>query len=146
MKRLSVLAATVLSFGILTANAGNDKPITVEQLPQTAREFIANHFPNHKVAHAEEERDMMKVSYDVVFTDGTKLEFDKNGDWKEVDTKPAAVPASVVPERIASYIGKNYPGVAIVAIERNPRKYEVELKNGLEVKFDIRYNFIGVDD
>lgn len=146
MKRLSILAAAILSFGILTASAGDDTPITVGQLPQTAQNFIRSHFPDHKVAYAKEERDLMKLSYDVVFADGTKLEFDKNGDWKEVDTKPATVPAAIVPERIATYIRSNYPDAAIVAIDRSPRKYEVELSNGLEVKFDIRYNFIGVDD
>ena len=96
MKRLSVLAAAILSFGILTASADNDIPITFEQLPKTAQTFITSHFPKHKVAYAKEERDLMKVSYDVMFTDGTKLEFDKNGDWKEVDTKPAAVPSAQV--------------------------------------------------
>ncbi len=136
----------MLSFGILTASADNDTPITVDQLPKTAQTFIGTHFPNHKVAYAKEERDLMKVSYDVTFTDGTKLEFDKNGEWKEVDTKPATVPAAIIPERIASYIHSHYPNVAIVAIDRTPRKYEVELANGLDVKFDIRYNFIGVDD
>ncbi len=146
MKRLSVLAAAILSFGILTASADNDTPITFEQLPKTAQTFITTHFPKHKVAYAKEERDLMKISYDVMFTDGTKLEFDKNGDWKEVDTKPAAVPSAIVPERIATYIRTNFPDAAIVAIDRTPRKYEVELSNGLEVKFDIRYNFIGVDD
>lgn len=146
MKRLSVLAAAMLSFGILTASADNDTPITFEQLPASAQTFITAHFPKHKVAYAKEERDLMKVSYDVVFSDGTKLEFDKNGEWKEVDTKPATVPSAIVPERIATYIRTHYPDAAIVAIDRTPRKYEVELSNGLDVKFDIRYNFIGVDD
>lgn len=141
-----IIAAAILSFGIFTASADNDTPITVGQLPQTAQNFILAHFPDRKVAYAKEERDFVKVTYDVVFADGTKLEFDKNGEWKEVDMKPAAVPAAIVPERIANYIRSNYPDAAIVAIERTPRKYEVELSNGLEVKFDIRYNFIGIDD
>ena len=69
MKRLSVLAAAMLSFGILTASADNDTPITFEQLPASAQTFIAAHFPKHKVAYAKEERDLMKVSYDVVFSE-----------------------------------------------------------------------------
>ena len=118
MKRLSVLAAAMLSFGILTASADNDTPITFEQLPASAQTFITAHFPKHKLAYAKEERDLMKVSYDVVFSDGTKLEFDKNGEWKEVDTKPATVPSAIVPERIATYIRTHYPDAAIVAIDR----------------------------
>lgn len=146
MKRFSILAAAILSFGILTANADDDTPIAVEQLPQTARTFINSHFADCRVAYAKQERDLMKVSYEVMFTDGTKLEFDKNGEWKEVDTKSAVVPSAIVPERIRNYIHDNYPDAAIVAIDRSPRKYEIELSNGLDVKFDIHYNFIGVDD
>ena len=71
MKRLSVLAAAMLSFGILTASADNDTPITFEQLPASAQTFITAHFPKHKVAYAKEERDLMKVSYYVVFSDCT---------------------------------------------------------------------------
>ena len=37
--------------------ADDDKPIQVNQLPQTAQTFIKTHFPNNKVAMAKMETD-----------------------------------------------------------------------------------------
>lgn len=57
--------------------ADDDKPIQVNQLPQTAQTFIKIHFPDNKVAMAKMETDWFDKSYDVIFTNGDKLEFDK---------------------------------------------------------------------
>ena len=57
--------------------ADDDKPIQVNQLPQTAQTFIKTHFPDNKVAMAKMETDWFDKSYDVIFTNGDKLEFDK---------------------------------------------------------------------
>ena len=38
----------------------------------------------HLVAMAKLESGMFYKSYDVVFTNGEKVEFDKSGEWKEV--------------------------------------------------------------
>ena len=78
--------------------ADDDKPIQVNQLPQTAQTFIKTHFPNNKVAMAKMETDWFDKSYDVIFTNGDKLEFDKKGVWTEVNCKYSAVPVAVVPE------------------------------------------------
>lgn len=46
--------------------ADDDKPIQVNQLPQTAQTFIKTHFPNNKVAMAKMETDWFDKSYDVI--------------------------------------------------------------------------------
>ena len=61
--------------------ADDDKPIQVNQLPQTAQTFIKTHFPNNKVAMAKMETDWFDKSYDVIFTNGHELLYhDDNGD------------------------------------------------------------------
>ena len=40
------------------------------------------------------ESDWFDKSYDVIFTNGDKLEFDKKGVWTEVNCKYSAVPVS----------------------------------------------------
>ena len=67
-------------------------------MPQTAQTFIKTHFPDNKVAMAKMETDWFDKSYDVIFTNGDKLEFDKKGIWTEVNCKYSAVPVAVVPE------------------------------------------------
>ena len=146
MKKLMILSAILVTFGINTACADNDKPITVTQLPQTAQQFIKTHFPKEKVAFAKLERDFLETTYEVLFTNSTKLEFNKNGEWKEVDCKYSTVPAQIVPAQIAQYVAQNYPDAQVVQIDRDRRDYEVKLTNGWELTFDLNFNLIDIDD
>ena len=146
MKKLMILSAILMVFGITTACADNDKPIAVTQLPQKAQQFIKTHFSKEKVAFAKLERDFLETTYEVVFTNSTKLEFQKDGNWKEVDCKYSTVPTDIVPAQIAQYITQNYPDTKIVKIDRDKRDYEVKLTNGLELTFDLKFNLIDIDD
>lgn len=102
MKKFLFLAAALLALGISTACADSDRPIDVAQLPQKAQQFIQKHFAGEKVALAKVERDFLEVRYEVIFTDGAKAEFYKDGEWKEVDCRYSSVPAAVIPRRSRS--------------------------------------------
>ena len=88
----------------------------------------------------------MEVRYEVMFTNSIKIEFYKDGKWKEIDCKYSVLPEGIVPEQIATYVNSNFPGVKIHAIDRDRRDIEVELTNGLELTFDLYYNLIDMDD
>lgn len=145
MKKFAVLTVALFVFA-LTGRADNDRPIAVDQLPQKAQQFIKQHFPKSKVALAKEEREFLDLRYEVVFANSVKIEFLKDGEWKEVDCKYSAVPAAIVPVKIAEYVAKNYEDVQIVKIDRSKREYEVDLSNGLELTFDTKFNLIDIDD
>ncbi|WP_368325634.1 PepSY-like domain-containing protein, partial [Phocaeicola vulgatus] len=83
---------------------------------------------------------------DVIFTNGDKLEFDKKGVWTEVNCKYSAVPVAVVPEAIKKYVATNYPDAKMLKIERDKHDYEVKLSNGWEIKFDMQFNVIDIDN
>ena len=68
MKKIVVLFVSMLVLAT-TASAGNDKPIQVSQLPQTAQQFIKKYFGDRKVAFAKEESDFRK-SYEIAFKNG----------------------------------------------------------------------------
>lgn len=127
-----------------TALAGNDKPIQVSQLPQTAQQFIKKYFGDRKVAFAKEESDFRK-SYEIAFTTGDKIEFDRKGEWTDIDCKYSAVPAGIVPAQIVAYIAENYPDSQVVQIEKDSRSTEVKLDNRMEIKFDKQYRVIEMD-
>lgn len=146
MKKLMIIAAVLLFVASAPACADNDKPIAVTELPQIAQLFIKNHFPKEKVAYAKIERDFLEVQYEVVFTNSSKLEFNKNGEWKEVNCKYSTVPKAIVPAQIVNYISQNYPDANVVKLERNSREYEAKLSNGLELTFDTNFNLIDIDD
>ena len=146
MKKFLFIIATMLAIGTSTTRADIDTPISAAQLPQKAQVFIKQHFPNREIAYAKLERDFPGLSYEVILTNSTKLEFNKDGEWKEVDCKYKPVPAAIVPEAIAAFTTMHYPNVIIVKIDRDSRGYEVDLSNGLELTFDLKFNLIEIDD
>ena len=146
MNKLIIFTVISLIFGISTACAGNDRPINVSQLPQKSQQFIKQHFANEKAAYAKTDRDFFETKYEVVFTNGSKIEFRKNGEWKEIDCKFAKVPDAIIPPQIMKVVTTNYAGAAIVGIDRDRRDYEVKLNNGLELTFDLKFNLIDIDD
>lgn len=141
-----VVALTCLLAVSTTALAGNDKPITVEQLPQAARTMINTHFKDKEIILTKQETGLASKNYDVVFSDGTKIEFNSKGQWTEVECKRSAVPARLVPQAITASIRNNYPSAKIVGIEKNRSDYEVKLNNGLEVKYNKKFQIIDIDD
>lgn len=139
------IAALLLTAVPAAANTGDEKAITLSQLPPAARQTIMTHFPGHKVSIAKVESELFSKTYTVIFTNGEKIEFDGKGRWEEVKCKRSAVPASLVPAQIARYIKANYPDCRILEIERDDEEYEVKLSNYIEVTFDDKFNVIDID-
>ena len=144
MKKLIFLLVCV--FSIQVALADNDKPINFTQLPQAAQKFVKQHFPKAKIAFVKMETELFDKSYDVVFNNGDKLEFDKKGEWTEVNCKSTVVPAKVIPALIKKYVETNYPEAKVLSIERDRYDYEVKLSNFWEIKFDMNFNVIDMDN
>lgn len=142
MRNLLACLLLLLAAG---AHADNDKPIAVSRLPEAAQQFVREHFPDRKIALAKTETDFMKKSYDVIFSDGCRIEFDSKGDWKEIDCKLSAMPSDVVPAPIRAYVEENHPDSTIVKIEKDRREYEVKLSNRVELTFDLNFNLIDID-
>ncbi|MBQ1222261.1 MAG: PepSY-like domain-containing protein, partial [Alistipes sp.] len=55
-------------------------------------------------------------------------------------------PATLLPKPIRHTIDERFEGVAVRQIERNRRGYEVELRNGLELKFNHSGKLLEVED
>lgn len=145
MKKIVCLFVGLLVMS-LTVWAGNDKPIQVSHLPKAAQQFIQSHFAGQSVAMAKMETDFLDKSYDVIFTNGDKVEFDKKGRWTKVDCKHTQVPAAVIPAAIQKYVAQHYPDSKVVTIEVTDRKgYEIDLSNGFDVEFDKKMNVIEID-
>lgn len=144
MKKLSLLFAIAFAFQTAVF-ADNDKPITIGQLPQPAQQFINKHFNGKSVAIAKIESGIIERSYDVIFTNGDKLEFDRKGNWTDIDCKYSEVPAAAIPAQIVNYVKKNHGGVKILKIERERNRHDVDLSNGWELTFDKNFNIIDID-
>ena len=145
MKKLVFLLVCLFTLQTVV-RADNTKPIQVTQMPQSAQQLIKQHFSDSKVALAKMENDSFYKSYEVIFTNGNKVEFDKKGNWTEIDCKQTVVPTATIPTAIQKYVTTNYPNVKVLKIERDKQEYEVKLSNRVELKFDLRFNLIDIDN
>ncbi len=144
MKKFAVLLVAMMMFAV-SANADDNQPIEVGQLPAAAQTFVKKYFPGKTVALATLDKELFDKSYDVIFSDGTKLEFDKKGQWKEV--KAAKMPAGIVPTAVAQKVKSVAPGTTVVKIEkRDEGGYEVKLSNGMELEFNRQLQLVDIDD
>ena len=143
--RILMIAICCMVSCNMVANAGNDKPISVNALPAKAQTLLSQHFNGQKVMLATIESGVVSRSYDVVLQNGTKLEFDKKGNLTEIDCKQATVPAKLIPQAIRNYLNENYPAQAVKKIEMNKNEYEVELANGLDLTFNKHFQLIDID-
>ena len=144
----------VALLGILFATASlmaapltdDDRAIKYEDLPAKARTFITNHFPNVQPSYTFEDRDHAHIEYKVLLESGVKIEFDGDGNWNDVECRGGAVPAAIVPKKIASYVAKHYASSAIVEISKDRNEWDVKLNNGVELEFNQEYRLVDVDD
>ena len=146
MKKIFVSAA--LPFAGITASFAGDREraITLDKLPAAAQEFLAANFKDLTLAYAVEDPKFIGSEYEVIYTDRTEVDFESNGEWSSVERKYAAVPAAIVPVQIADYVKKSFAGESIRKIDRDKYTWEVELSNGLEIKFDRNFQVIDIDD
>ena len=145
MKKFILMILSVVLFQNFTY-ADSERMISIEQLPAAAQKLIKTYFGTQTVTYAKVDGYMFDVDYEVRLSDGTTIEFDRKGNWKNIECKQVALPGTLLPTKIAEYVAKYYSGTKVVKIERNKRSYEVELSNGLELTFDTRFNLINVDD
>lgn len=144
-KILATLLFAAATVGAVQAD-NNERPVTLDKLPAKAQEFLKTHFGDLTFAYAVEETNFLGKEYDVCYTDRTEVEFRTDGEWTKVERRYAPVPDAVVPAQILAFVKEHNPQARIMQIDRDRRDWEVELDNGIELKFDLNYKLIGYDD
>lgn len=147
MRTILITLVSLLFVLPIQASGDNDRPIRIDQLPKAAQEFIQKNFQGMKVALAKVEKELFTKSYEVIFTNGNKVEFNGSGKWIEVKCKYTEVPSTVLPTPIAHYVAKHYPQAKVWKIELDEEKklYEVKLSNRIDLEFDLKGNLIHID-
>ena len=150
MKKILALLVCLLTIST-GVRADDDRPVRFDQLPAKAQAYVKKYFPQEKVALAKMEKDFFDKKYEVIFASSSKVEFFKDGTWKEVDCKYSAVPEAVIPEAIIPeailrYVKATYPDHKVVKIEKEDRGYEAKLANGMKLEFDNKFNLIDINN
>ena len=136
---LLVAAMVTMSFN---AKADHDQVITFNQLPAAAQTLLKQHFADKVPLIVTMDWD----DYTVRYESGEKVEFNKQGEWKEINCRVSTVPTGLIPEQIQTHINATFPGTTIIEIDRGLRGYGVKLNNGLEIEYNTTFQVIDIDD
>lgn len=136
-----LLMAMVMTMSLTMSADDDDRVITYDQLPQAAQTFLKANFATKVPLLVTVDWD----DYTIRYESGEKVEFDKKGQWKDIECYSSKVPVNVIPEQINTYLKKNYPGKSVIKIERHRSVYEVKLNNGMEIEFNRNFQVIDVD-
>ena len=140
--------AKLFCFTILIMLTACDKEeiISTERLPEPAQEFIQKYFSNNNILQVKYEKDGREKRYNVLFNSGDRIEFYKNGEWKNIECIASEVPTGIIPQAINNFVQNHHPDKKITKIEKEKRYIELQLSNDIEIRFNKSYIFIGYDD
>ncbi len=139
-KTMFILLAFVLTLS-LPVMADDDRVITFEQLPAQAQTMLKKYFADRVPLVVTVDMD----EYTVLYQSGEKVEFDKKGNWREINCKTSAVPTALIPEQIKAVVNQTYPGATIIKIDRDRRGYDIKLNNGLDIEFNRNFQVVEID-
>jgi len=143
MKKIKflLLMAMVMVMSLNAMADDDDRVITYDQMPQTAQTFLKQNFGKKVPLVVTADWD----DYTIRYESGEKVEFDKKGNWKEVECYASKVPEAIIPDQIKAYVKKNYAGKSVIKIERRRMGYEVKLNNGMDIEFNRNFKVIDAD-
>lgn len=118
-----------LAFAFMCLQA--DMIISPNALPENIKTFISTHF-KAQIGLVE----MDRKSYEIYLTDGTELEFDIAGNWKEIESKITPIPFGVLPTNLATIVQNLFPNTAIIELERKIHYYKIKLSNNIKLRID----------
>lgn len=145
MKKL--ILAVLMVFPFLACESSESKVIEFSGLPAAAQKFVKTHFADKTVSVVYSDKDLFDHDYEVVFEDGSSVEFNEDGQWKDIEVKTApGVPEKAMPVAIVNYVKAKHPSNFVKQISKDKREYEVELNNGVDIVFDKNGNFKRYDD
>ncbi len=125
------------------------KLVPADKLPAPAQQFLKAHFASQEVISVEQDR--VLGNFEALLKDGTQVDFAKSGSLMSADApKGKTLPKSItgaMPDPVAAYLAKNYPGAGLTEITFEKKRWEVKVENvKYELLFDKQGNYLGADD
>jgi len=140
MKKNLLIACCLIS---LLACADEKRVIEFTALPKASQQLLTQFANPQDILLITQDGTANWADFEVKFSDRSEWEFDAKGQLEQVEV-PAGVPAGVLPEKIVQYIQAAYPKAVITQYAKDRRDQEVELNNGLELKFDLQGQLLRV--
>lgn len=140
MKKILTLMALVAITGA-TALAQDKQPIDVAKLPSLAQSNLKAYYSDVEITEAATGTGKLKNEYYVTLANGTRLTFDKHGQWTEVVANEGGeIPTRMVNGRVQMYLSKNHPGAKVVRMKKDKKSnYEFDLDDGKNLYFNEQF-------
>lgn len=132
---------TILLF-FMTMIVSAQKKIEASELPSGANEFIRKYFPSATIKKAKKDAEHGEKGYEVILSDGTEVEFWKDGKWREIDGKGKPIPTGFIDKSIRDYVAKNYPKNKITHIDYGHKDVDVDLTGDIDLEFSKDGKFL----
>ena len=78
IRKIFILFVALISLNGI-AKASDGKLIDRQQLPVKSQQILKEYFHRAAISYIKADEELFNKEYDVVFTDGSKVEFDKEG-------------------------------------------------------------------
>ena len=143
--RNKITFVLLVTFFVLLSTSCNDKRITEDELPQKVKTFIKQSVPGLSISYAQKDWGIFGTEYNVMLSDSTKVDFDSNNVWEEIENK-AGVNPELIPATVAAYLNTRFPGIAATVVSKERYGFKVELVNDVEIKLNEQGALIEMDD
>lgn len=145
MKKLFKVIALALLVAIAAPSINAERvEMPVSKMPSQVQTFLNDYYPGQTVASSWAK--MMRPTtepmwYRVNLNDGTKLQFDLQGNWNQVNAKKSNKPVTIdlLPNDARKVISEQYPNETIKSVKFKKDQYKVLLSNGQKLTFDKTY-------
>lgn len=149
MKKLILTFTALLAFAIIVVSCDkdDDHQVPATSLPTSASTFLNTFFKDVTIRKVEKKTPTAtnKTAYSVELANGIEVDFDQEGNWKEVESdNDTAIPTGFISSTIVSYVDTNYKTAQISAIDKVTAGFEVELTNDIDLLFDPSGQFVKI--
>lgn len=145
MKKILLLPILLSILTLAPSCTQGDVPVSPSVLPAAATQFITQYFPSAEVVVALRSKEWGKTSYEVTLSDGTEIDFDRNGEWDSVECHPGPLPEGIIPAPISSDLRTRFPEAKVLSINKEPLSYELEIAGDVELRYTREGKFLGID-
>jgi len=116
-------------------------------LPDIAKKFISEHFPNTTIIHVENKESPVTngTVFNVEISDKTEIDFDKDGEWRELEAEDeVGLPITFLPSTTQQYLKSNYANIKVSAVDMEMNHIAIDLVNDMDLIFDKEGNFLRI--
>lgn len=154
--KFSLLIVSLTFFAVSCSDDDDDDDdfaIEFSGLPMTAKDLVTNYFGGESQVTFTKERYVAESDgtyYTVYLTGGREIDFDKSGNWIEIEGGKTAISDSFFDKddslkAIKKYVKDEYSTLSIIDIEKTLSGYKIDLSNDLDLLFDKSGNFLSID-